>query len=243
MDRRAILTAYALGAASVLALGVIVAEWAHADSVTPDLSGLAASLATVQQTAQSAQAQAATAQTQSTAAQATATAAQAQATTAQGAATSAQTAATTANTAAQAATAAAQNVAATFVPYTNAQAAAASPVQSVNGGTGAVTVPAYKRQVSTALTASTTDGTLTWTFPTAFTNMPTCWPSLAATTTAYTFDYPEVTAISLTSVSYLVTAHPKSISITSLTLPIVLQVTPPGAPAGTTLTLSCLAPQ
>ncbi len=125
---------------------------------------------------------------------------------------------------------------------TAAQAAAAAPVQSVNGNKGAVTLPIYQRQVSSALAVSTTDGTLTWTFPTAFGNMPTCWPSLAATSTGYTFDYPEQTAIGLTSVSYLVTAHPKQISIASLALPVLLQITPNGPPAGTTLTLSCIAP-
>lgn len=128
------------------------------------------------------------------------------------------------------------------VPIGPSDVQALAPVQSVNGAIGAVSVPVYRRQVSAALAVSTTDGTLTWSFPATFGNMPTCWPSLAATSTGYTFDYPEQTAISLASVSYLVTAHPKTISITSLTLPVVLQITPNGPPAGTTLTLSCIAP-
>ena len=128
------------------------------------------------------------------------------------------------------------------VPLTAAQAAAVAPVQSVNGATGAVAVPTYMRQVSASLPVSTTDGTLKWTFPLAFPSAPTCWPSLAATSTGYTFDYPEQTGISTTAVSYLVTAHPKTISIASLALPVLLQITPNGPPAGTTLTLSCIAP-
>ncbi len=107
-------------------------------------------------------------------------------------------------------------------PLGAADVQALAPVQSVNGNKGAVTLPIYQRQVSGALAVSTTDGTLTWSFPATFGNMPTCWPSLAATSTGYTFDYPEQTAISLTSVSYLVTAHPKQISIASLALPVLL---------------------
>ena len=128
------------------------------------------------------------------------------------------------------------------VPLGLGDVASAAPVQSVNNATGAVKLPTYMRQVSAPLTVSTTDGTLTWTFPAAFGNMPTCWPSLAATSTGYTFDYPEQTAISTTAVSYLVTAHPKTLSIASLALPVLLQITPAGPPAGTTLTLSCIAP-
>ena len=99
-----------------------------------------------------------------------------------------------------------------------------------------------QRQASDPLSPSTTDGTLTWTFPTPFNNMPTCIPILTITSTSYTYDYPETTAISTTSVSILVTAHPKSITISSLTLPVVLQITPSAPPAGTAITLACLAP-
>ena len=117
-------------------------------------------------------------------------------------------------------------------PLSAAQAAAAAPVQSVNAATGAVNIPTYQRQ----------DGSVTWTFPQVFGNQPTCWPSLAASSTTYTFDYPQQSAISQTSVSYVVSAHPKTMSVGSLTLPILLQLTPAGAPSGTTLTLSCIAP-
>ena len=126
---------------------------------------------------------------------------------------------------------------------TAAQIAAAAPVQSVNAQTGAVTVPAYKRQVTTSpLPVSTVDGTVTWSFPAAFTNMPSCYYSLAATTTTYTFDYPEVTAISLTAVTLQLTAHPKNLTIASLVLPITLQLTPATIPTGTTISFTCYAP-
>lgn len=125
---------------------------------------------------------------------------------------------------------------------TPAQAAAAAPVQSVNTLVGAVTVPVYQRQVSGAVAVATADGTVSWTFPTAFTNPPTCFYSLFASATTHTFDFPQVTAISRTAVSLLVSAHPKSLSIASLTLPIVLTLTPAGVPAGTTITFSCFAP-
>ena len=115
-------------------------------------------------------------------------------------------------------------------------------VSSVNGQIGAVAVPVYQRQVSPPMAVSTSDGTVTWTFPAAFTNSPACSYSLATTTTTSTFDYPETTAISTTSVSLLVTSHPKQMTIANLSLPIVLQLTPAGVPAGTTMTFFCLAP-
>lgn len=125
---------------------------------------------------------------------------------------------------------------------TLADMVAAAPVQSVNGSTGAVTVPAYQRQISSAVSASTSDGTVAWTFPTAFANPPTCFYSLAATSSSFTFDFPVVTAISKTGVALAVSGHPKSMTITSLALPIALPITPAGPPAGTTITFSCLAP-
>lgn len=135
-----------------------------------------------------------------------------------------------------------QGVSFALPPVDPVAIAAVAPVKSVNGALGNVLVPAYQRQVSSALPASVSDGSVTWTFPTTFGAMPTCWPSLASVSTTYTFDYPQLTAISTTSVSYVVSAHQKSLSISSLTLPILLQITPNAPPAGTTLTLSCLAP-
>lgn len=136
-----------------------------------------------------------------------------------------------------------QSVSFALPPVDPAVVAAAAPVKSVNGELGNVLVPAYRRQVSPALVAATADGSVTWTFPTPFSSMPTCWPSLASSASGYTFDYPLLTAIGLSSVSYTVSAHPRSISIASLSLPVLLQITPVGAPAGTTLTLSCIAPE
>ena len=115
-------------------------------------------------------------------------------------------------------------------------------VSSVNGQVGAVAVPVYQRHVSPPMAVSTSDGTVAWTFPSAFSNQPTCFYSLATTSTSYTFDFPEVKAVSATSVSLLVTSHPKQMTISGLTLPIVLQLTPAGVPDGTTITFSCLAP-
>lgn len=119
-------------------------------------------------------------------------------------------------------------------------AAAAAPVQSVNSNTGNVAVPTYVRQVSSALAITTTDGTLTWTFPTSFTNQPTCFTQLAASATTHSFDAPLITAISQNSVSYQVTSHSKTLSILALgTLTLTLST----VPVGTTMTISCLAPQ
>lgn len=127
-------------------------------------------------------------------------------------------------------------------PIDPAAIAAASPVRKVNGQVGEVLVPAYQRQVSAPLSVSTSDGSVTWAFSAPFITMPTCWPSLAATSTTYVFDYPVQGPISATSVTFSVSAHPKTLTVASLALPIVLQLTPNAPPAGTTLTLSCIAP-
>ena len=115
-------------------------------------------------------------------------------------------------------------------------------VSSVNGQTGTVALPVYQRQVSVPMPVSTSDGTVTWTYPTAFISQPTCFYSLGTSSTTSNFDFPAVTSISTTSVSLLVTSHAKQMSVLSLTLPIVLQLASAGVPTGTTITFSCLAP-
>lgn len=134
-----------------------------------------------------------------------------------------------------------------FNPTTNwtsadiaAIAAAAAPVQSVNSATGVVNVPTYTLQVSSGLSVNTTDGTLTWTFPTSFTNLPSCYAQLNASTTTFSFDAPLVTAISRNSVSYQITSHSKTLSILILG---TLNLSLSSVPTGTAMTITCLAPQ
>lgn len=120
-----------------------------------------------------------------------------------------------------------------------------APVQSVNALVGNVVVPTYQRQISPPQTVNTSDGTVAWHFPTTFNNTPSCFYSLAASTTTFTFDYPVQTAATLgstTDVALVVSGHLKSLSILSIALPITLGITTAGVPAGTTITFSCLAP-
>ena len=85
----------------------------------------------------------------------------------------------------------------TAPPYTDAQAAAASPVQSVNAQQGAVTVP---NSIRASCTVSSFDGTgsgtctlANFTGGTAFVAMPDCGTSITTAATGYVYAAPVVT--------------------------------------------------
>ena len=129
----------------------------------------------------------------------------------------------------------ASTAAATYV--TPAQAAAAAPVQKVNGLTGSVTVPGSVR--ATCL-VSTFDGTGTgscsygtFTGGTSFTATPDCFAELTTTATGYIYAFPVITR-GLTSSSVVLSAAQKvlNISLGATTI----WVAPP---SGTSLTLIC----
>lgn len=136
-------------------------------------------------------------------------------------------------------------------PYTDAQAKAAAPVQTVNTAIGNVVIPNICRQQSLPTTIPTTNpGTLAWTFPLAsnpsncaFATAPTCWSDISVATTGAVFDYPFNTTRATTGVSYTYTAHTTSVNVVVAGVTIVAVGGTSGAPpSGATVVLTCTAP-
>ncbi|MDE1158431.1 MAG: hypothetical protein PW791_09160 [Neorhizobium sp.] len=115
-----------------------------------------------------------------------------------------------------------------------------SPVQSVNGNVGVVTVPTFQRLVGSISTFTTTNGYSvgTYTFPSSFQTTPTCLTQIRSASTTYTYSFPVVTSISTTAVTVQLRASPVSLTIAALGS-VSLSTT---VPTGTSVDLLCLAP-
>lgn len=113
-----------------------------------------------------------------------------------------------------------------------------APVQSVNQQTGATTVPVFFRQVGTCTPDG--NGNCTWTFPTPFSVTPTCLSDIGGSA-SYVY-FASRSSMNSTGVTYSVSSMPKvlSLNLGAGTTNVTVWGVPP---AGTSLTLSCFAPQ